>query len=213
MGTILMTNTNVIGKVKEPVRTLRLIQTVAPKAIIAGGYFRDVYNDVPYSDVDIYVEFLHDDFRTTNISDWKTLLKLKVDDYRSADDIHTLGTEDEPYDIPDDNNIMEVFGLVKNEIKYNIIVVENEPVDYVNAAFDFNICKNWCDGKRIRFPKEFMSDIENKTITVCDRKMSLGDFAHSMDVHLPKLKRKYPHHKLIVPEMHRDLHKKYKKNC
>ena len=208
-----MTNANVIGKVKDPIRTLRTIQTVAPNSIIAGGYYRDVYNDVPYSDVDIYVEFKYDEFKSTNTSAWRDLLKLKVDDFRSADEIHVLGDEDETYDVGNDSRIIEVFGLVKSEVRYNIIVVEGEPVDYVQNAFDFNICKNWCDGKRIRFPKEFMADVENKTITFCDRNMSLTEFSHSMNVHLPKLKQKYPNHKLIVPEKHRDVHNKYKKNC
>lgn len=207
-----MTNANAIGKVKDPIRTLRTIQTVAPSAIIAGGYYRDIYNDVRFSDVDIYVEYTPTkDFSPTNLSTWKNLLHLKCDDWRSSDDIDVMGDSDEAYDLAG-QDMVEVFVMVKTEIKYNIIVVDGHPVDYVNAAFDFNICKTWCDGRRIHFPKEFMADVENKTITFSERKMSLNEFRHSMDVHLPKLKHKYPNHKLIVPEMHRDTHKKYKRN-
>lgn len=209
-----MTNTNVIGKLKTPIRTLRTIQTVAPKAIIAGGYYRDIFNGVQFSDVDIYVEYSPSkEFNPTYESTWIKALDLKVDNFLSSDSIHEMGSDDEDYRLASDTHMISVFAMVKDDTKYNIIVVDKHPVDYVKAAFDFNICMNWCDGRRIHFPKQFMTDVENKTITFSERRMSLTEFAHSMDVHLPKLQHKYPHHKLIVPDIHRDLHKKYKRNC
>lgn len=207
-----MTNTNLIGKTKDPIRTLRTIQTIAPSAIIAGGYHRDIFTGVQFHDVDIFVEMdsalLNPNVETT----WISALRLKVDDLRSADSIRIMGSGEVDYRIASDNDIVTVFAMVKGETKYNIIVVDCDPIEHIENSFDFNICKTWCDGKRIHFSKEFMADIENKTITFCERKMSLNEFTHSMDSHLQKLKYKYPDHKVIIPEMLRKVHNQYIKN-
>ena len=153
-----MSNANKISQIKDPIRTLRKIQTVRPESIIAGGYHRDILNDIGYHDVDIYVPYLSDasPFDPTQASSWEKLLELNTNDFRSMDMIQQLGDSDETYDVGNAKNISTVFGLVKNEIHYNIIVTLNEPIEFVEEDFDFNICKTYCDGKKIRFTKEFM---------------------------------------------------------
>lgn len=201
-----MSSTNLIGKVKDPIRTLKLIHKVAPNAIIAGGYHRDIFNNVHYSDVDIYVEdSTPDNFDVFYADDWSDLLNLKSN-LKSMDRIQELG-EDAGYN--KDGDISIIYGVIKNEISYNIIVVSENPIDYIMGAFDFNICKTYCDGKKISFTAEFMSDVEHKTITFADRKMSFNEFSHSMSVHLPKIQDKYPHHKLIVPERLKEMYSQY----
>ena len=51
-----MSNTNELSKINEPIQVLRKIQTIAPNTIIAGGYFRDRFNEVPFNDIDIYIQ-------------------------------------------------------------------------------------------------------------------------------------------------------------
>jgi len=215
-----MSNANKIARIKDPVRTLRLIQKVKPSAIIAGGYYRDIFNDVQYGGVDIYVSSgstaTHGSVFDGNIFDpditshWEDLLELKVHDFRSMDMIQELGEGDEDYDIDGTQNIVKVFGMIKSEIQYNIIVVVDEPIKFIEEDFDFNICKTYCDGKKIRFTKEFMSDAESKTITFGQkRKTKMSQFCHAMDIHLPKLQRKYPQHKLVIPESHQEIYKQY----
>lgn len=202
-----MMNANKIGKINEPIRTLRKIQTVSSNAIIAGGYHRDMFTGVDYNDIDIYLEPTI--ASTTNVEYWKLFFKLKVDDFRSMDSIKELSETDEEYDIPNNNKIVTVFEMYKNELKYNLIVTNIDPIDYVEEYFDFGICKTYCDGKKISFTKNFMSDVENKTLTLTAKKLSVANFNHVMSVHYEKLKRKYPNHKLIVPERHVAAYKQF----
>jgi hypothetical protein len=210
-----MTNANKLGKVNEPIRVLRKIQARAPDAIIAGGYHRDLYNNVPFNDVDIYIRSdanlsSSEGHDLCNSSYWKSFFNLRLDDWRSADAISELGETDEEYDVANNSNIFTVFAMVKNQIKYNLIIINIDPIVYVDTVFDFGICKTYCDGKKVTFTKEFMSDIENKTITFTEEDVSVASLHHAMQVHLPKLKYKYPTHQLIVPERHQKVYQKYK---
>jgi hypothetical protein len=208
MGMKVMMNANKIGKINEPIRTLRKIQRICPNAIIAGGYHRDMYTGVDYNDIDIYIE-LGNNLSVGSKDFWKTYFELKVDDFRSMDGIRELSETDEEYDVPNNNNIITVYEMVKNELKYNLIIINNSPIDYVEEFFDFGICKTYCDGKKISFTKDFISDVENKTLTLTARKLSVANFNHVMSVHFEKLKHKYPNHKLIVPERHIEAYKQF----
>lgn len=212
-----MANANQISLIKEPIRTLRKIQTVRPGAIIAGGYHRDLLNDVHFSDVDILVPRLQANeatvFDTCRTSDWENLFKLQINNWRSMDMIQELDEDDAgDYGESASENIRTAFGLIKNEINYNLIIVENDPIDFVMDDFDFNICKTYCDGKKVTFTKEFMADIEQKHLTFAARDVNLEQFARAMQVHLPKLKAKYPDYKVVVDPSHEKIHNQFKKN-
>lgn len=203
-----MMNANQIGKINPAIRTLRKIQAVSPTAIIAGGYHRDMFTGVDYNDIDIYLE-LGNNLSIGSAEYWKNLFNLKIDDFRSMDSIKELSETDEEYDVPNNNNIVTVFEMIKSELKYNLIIVNIDPIDYVEEYFDFGICKTYCDGTKISFTKDFMSDVENKTFTLTARKLSVANFNHVMSVHYEKLKHKYPNHKLIVPERHVAAYKQF----
>ena len=211
-----MSNANQISQIKEPIRTLRKIQTVRPEAIIAGGYHRDLLNDVHYSDVDIIVpNIISTDnlFNPCTTSEWERLFNLQTNDFRSMDMIQELDEDgDGDYGESASKNIFTAFGMIKNEINYNIIIVDNDPIDFVMEDFDFNICKTYCDGKKITFTKEFMADIEHKHLTFAARDVNLEQFARAMQVHLPKLKTKYPTHKVVIDPSHDKINSQYKKN-
>lgn len=214
MGMKKMSNTSKLSKINEPVQILRKIQTAARDSIIAGGYFRDRFNEVPFNDIDIYIKepsaddtqfgdgrFLNDEF-------WKAFFKLRTGDWRSMDDINDT---DEEYDVKNNRNIITIFEMMKNKLKYNLIIIDIDPIEYVTKMFDFNICRAYCDGKKITYTKEFMSDIEHNTITFSDRKSSNSNFGHAMHIHLPKLQSKYPNHTLVIPEIHQEKYRNYKK--
>jgi hypothetical protein len=213
-----MSNANTIARIKDPIRTLRKIQTVLPDTIIAGGYHRDIFNNIPYSDVDIYVPtpdaasvVNNSSFCVHYTNDWEELLELKHD-FRSMDRIQELTGENRASGVDGTPTLEMVFGMIKNEINYNLIIVNTLPIDFVMQTFDFNICKTYCDGEKVTFTKEFMSDVEQKRLTLTDNKLNLKEFTSAMNVHLPKLKYKYPQHKVVIPDVHDAVKQQYKEN-
>jgi len=214
MGIKKMSNTSKLSKINEPVQVLRKIQRVSSNAIIAGGYFRDKFNEVPYSDIDVYIQQPDAFSAATNFTDmefWKEYFNLNVEDWKSQDDISDLSETDEEYDIVNNSNIIAVFEMTKNELAYNLIVVNTDPVEYVTEHFDFGICKTWCDGEKITFTKEFMSDVEHNTLTYTEEKVSPANFNHAMHIHLAKLQRKYPQHTLVIPDKHQQMYQTFKR--
>ena len=204
-----MAQTNALSKIKEPIRTLRKIRSdIGAQAIIAGGYFRDLYNGLEYNDVDIYIRGDYGDY---DADFWKDFFKLKTDDFRSMDSIKTLSETDEEYDVEHNAQIITVFGMVMNEIQYNLIIIDCDPIQYVHDRFDFGICKVYCDGTKIRFTEAFMADVNNKTLTFSANDFSTANFNHAMHIHLTKLKQKYPDHTVVIPERHQKRYREYKK--
>lgn len=204
-----MTNANALSKIKEPIRTLRKIRNdIGCSAIIAGGYYRDLYNGIAFNDVDIYIRGDEGDFDSDF---WKQFFNLQVNDFRSMDSIESLSETDEEYDVANNARIVTVFGMIMNEVKYNLIIVDCDPVQYVHRRFDFGICKVYCDGTKIRFTEAFMADVRNKTLTFSEHEFSKSNFSHAMHVHYTKLKEKYPDHTLVIPERHQKRYQQYKK--
>ena len=199
-----MSNTTQLSKINEPISILRKIREELPDTVIGGGYFRDLYLDIPFNDIDIYVnaepenssmasEIYRSDF-------WKNLLGLRVGSFLSMDYIRRMGSGDEDY--YQLNNVRTVFDIVKSEVKYNIILVDQDPVEYVLKTFDFGICKVYSDGNKIHFSEEFLKDVNYRTLTFTKEKVSLSSFKRSMEYHYVKLKKKFPHHKLVLPPVH-----------
>ena len=204
-----MTNVNTLSKIKEPIRTLRKFRNArTPSAIIAGGYHRDLYNEVDFHDVDIYLKGDMGDLSADFLTDF---FELKVNDFRSNDRVDALSETDEEYDIENSEHIVAVYAMVMNDIDYNFIVVDCDPIRYVKERFDFGICKVYCDGTKITYTEEFMVDVANKTLTFADQPFSKAGFSHAMHVHYAKLIKKYPNHRLVMPDRHQKKYNEYKK--
>ncbi len=206
-----------INTVKEPIRILRKIREVLPTAIIAGGYYRDIYHNIPFSDVDIFIDTHTFNTPTdypagTKYSDstfyreefWKEMfeLNLGVNNHRSIysnDYIEDISSGEEY----EDDEIELVWEISYNDIKYNIILIaEYNPIDFVKEKFDFGICKVYSDGNKISFSKEFLHDSKNKLISFTDYDVSYEFFCYAMKTHLEKIKEKYPTHTVFIPTKH-----------
>ena len=202
-----MTNVNTLSKIKEPIRILRKFRNHhAFSAIIAGGYHRDLYNEVDFRDIDIYLKGNMGDLSVPFLTDF---FELKVNDFRSMDRVKVLSETDEEYDVENSEHIVSVYEMVMNELHYNFIMVDCDPIKYVKERFDFGICKVYCDGTKITYTEEFMADAINKTLTFSTNRFSKAGFHHAMHVHLSKLKQKYPGHTLVIPEKHQKNYKEY----
>ena len=204
-----MTNANTLSKIKEPIRTLRKFRIdLFPSAIIAGGYHRDLYNEVDFHDVDIYLKGDMGDLSPDLLADF---FNLNLNDFRSNDRVDTLSETDAEYDIENSEHIVAVYAMVMNDIDYNFIMVDCDPIQYVKERFDFGICKVYCDGIKITYTEEFMADVANKTLTFADTPFSKAGFTHAMHIHFAKLRKKYPNHSLVMPNRHQKKYDEYKK--
>jgi len=194
---------NKLNKVNEPIRILRHInENYISGSIIAGGYYRDIYHNREFNDIDIFVhtnnsqsKYIKSDAYTTDF--WAEVFDLNLDSFWSGDHIEEMEADDE-YDNLNDMDM--VFELVKSEVKYNVVLVELDPIEYVNDVFDFGICKAYCDGQKVTFTKDFISDAENKTLTFTNKNVSTDSFCYSMNKHLRKLMAKFPNHQIYIPQ-------------
>lgn len=212
-----MSNVQRLNVVSEPVHFLRKIRKILPTAIIAGGFYRDIYHNIPYSDVDIFIDpnlFIKPKpYGAFNLQRtaanfyevyfWETMFNIQKnndDNSFDYDYVEDITTESDEYE---DNYIDGVFEIVHNEIKYNIILIPDiDPIKYIFDSFDFDLCKVYSDGTKISFSKEFMYDSKHKTISFTNRDVTFEFFCIAMTKHLKKLKRKYNTFRVHVPDKH-----------
>lgn len=199
-----------LNKNVDFIAALLRIQKTIPSAIIAGGLIRDLYHDKPIKDVDIYVPLdapdYNDEVSTCSRFFWNDIFKLKS----SNDYIENMdGEGDEDYDSEDIGMVWEI--SAQNRL-YNIIVVNEKPIDYVEKHFDIGLCKVYCDGKKIRLTSEFLHDSRFKKLTIVSKNIKQEEFARMMNYHVKKLKDKYPDHTLVIPPMYDKFYKLYIKN-
>lgn len=212
-------NLNSLTKMHDAIRTLTRIQNAGYKsAVLAGGAIRDMYNNIPVNDYDL---FLWDPYSSTEINsskldiDEEYISKLcgvpKPRPYEFASTGVTKYKPSAAGDYTINAHIATVWNVMMPEMDYQIIFVRHKPELYVQKYFDFGICKAYCDGNRIHLSEDFMTDISNQTITVCGEDMSKKMFTYSVTHHLPRIKRKYAGFKVIVSDhnvQHIDDHNK-----
>jgi len=201
------------------IQTLKLIQNAGhTTAIIAGGAIRDTYHDTLVSDIDIYIQhpscIMSDEVKAdcTPIQPfqhhewydyWSKITKLRSPQARSFNNDQVRWSYSQ-YEAPNDTNrnneILAVWDIFKGFNMYQIIFTSVNPIDYVNRRFDFGLCKAYCDGSRVHFTSDFMSDSMNKTITLVGEDLSDQQVQYALSDHLPKIHEKYPGYRLIVPD-------------
>lgn len=219
-----MSNITGLNTVSEPVRNLRKIREIFPQTIIAGGYYRDIYHNIPFSDVDIFIGteqftipladgsplYKYSDFYTVEF--WASIFNIddttNTHSFYCCDYIDDVTSNSEYYE---DENIDAVFELLHNQIKYNLILLPDiEPIKFITDQFDFGICKIYGDGTKVTLTNEFMHDSRYKTLTLTDNKLSFETFCRSMRKHLKKLRKKFPGYTVSIPNIHQSHLRKSK---
>lgn len=203
-------NSTKLRKLNDGIQLLKTIQEAAPDAILAGGAIRDVYHNKLVKDHDIFVscadtsDVYSDDF-------WKKYLNLNTSGMFATDSI-TNFEDSEDGSCGGMSHVDMVWEINKGNILYNIIVVDMNPIEYVNRHFDIGLCKAYCDGKRIRLTSDFMHDSQFKHLTIVAEDMPQEEFNHMMDRHVENVKEKYPGYKLVIPERFEQYYKEYNEN-
>ena len=186
---------------------LKLIQNAGfTSAIIAGGAFRDLYHNIEPKDIDIFVwdpefsdeqpEWQHttaftNDDDDTSIRCWRTILELDPEDsitliYGEYSSFCARNTA--------------VWDIWKSGINIQIIFTKTKPVDHMHRYFDIGLCKCYHDGHKVHYTDDFMTDANNKLLTIVAPYMTREEYATTMHVHVPALRKKYPHHVLVATE-------------
>lgn len=200
-----------LSKNTEAIYNLLCIRETLPTAIIAGGWLRDLYHDIPFNDVDIYVTEENqiksaDCYSIYEEMFWREQFKLKTDGFMAYDNISQPGA-DGCYD--GKSHIDAVWEIRKGFTRYNIIIVDIDPTDYINQYFDIGLCKAFCDGSRIRLTADFMHDSQHRQLTLVSKEIDEEEFKHVMTRHIPKLRNKYPGYTLIVPEIYQEWYQDF----
>lgn len=142
---------------KEWLDVLTEIQAIFPGAVIAGGALRDLYNERPIKDVDIFIptdphnlegkyEEIWDMFAGENIElDSSTVYGVKI-------------KEDA------DRDLYAIFKLVRPDYKYDLIVCM--PSACKIDTFDINICQLCHDGVQLHATEAYHEAVRTKTLKV-----------------------------------------------
>jgi len=192
-------------------------------AIIAGGAVRDAYLDRYPNDVDIFVwnawdssENVAEAFKTIRRDTLIRLFDLKVDEDEPIEDDDPFNTQffdallsnrphgdyveqiSDPSYTGKEGHILSVWQLWIDdfESKYQIIVVNKNPIEYVCRHFDIGLCMCYCDGVKMRYTDEFLTDATNKTLTICGE-LTESEYHYTLDHHIEKLKIYFPNYTVV----------------
>lgn len=188
-----------IYKHDEIVRTLHLIQKAGfDNAIIAGGAVRDLYFDEMPRDIDIFVQaevgcpnILHPEKGFNLIA---KMMRLRFGVGYASDSVARV------FDGSGKgmNGVTGILNVMKNYIPYQLVILNMDPVKFVEDRFDIGLCKAYCDGTKFRFTPDFMHDAQNKLMTICAKDMTQSEFDYTMNTHIPRIKHKFQGHKVVV---------------
>lgn len=166
-------------------QALLKLHSIAPDAILAGGYLRDRLEKVEVKDADFFctdlgfgleVDRLKELFPEARLENYSNWLEYTSPDVTA---VWHLGTAD---GVP-----LQLIELTPGRA----------PEERVKEH-DFGICQVWCDGAAIRYTTEFFKDFTTNafTLTQCE---SRREFERSMK-RFARLSQKYPNHELVIPE-------------
>lgn len=163
---------------------LEEIGKVLPEPCIAGGAIRDCENDRPIKDIDVFVK----------------LKRYSAMHGKIAGGLHKL------FDVPEsacmpknmsdyiNKEIMHMYDIKLPDIDYKIqlMVFSDEYKSDFMTSFDLGICQIQYDGAVVKRHKNYIKDMENKTITVTNCR-SRSALARTRN-HLYRVWAKYPEH-------------------
>lgn len=184
-------------------------------SLIAGGAVRDTYLKRPISDIDIFVQHPHWCNTTSYSGDLTNKDDLNVlFNHPKAISTSFNRTPTAPSFFSVSNCSDSMFGsehlyhiknVLKDGIKYQIILTSKPPVEYVMDYFFVDLARCYCDGEKLRYTKEFLTDAKNKTLTVAGN-FTQHEYEYGVVTYLNKMKKKFPNYRVVDT-----LKDKYKK--
>lgn len=197
-----------IHKYDDLIKPLAYLQKAGfESAIIAGGCFRDIYHGWYPRDIDIFVWDPTFSNETTPLKEFSNKRKENPGNvWRTGTDIDTVWIDlfrledfdriEQKFGEYDEQNgkITAVWDIWKSAINFQVIMTKVPPIEHMERNFNIGLCKVYCDGVKVRFTGDFMRDATNKTLTIVGENLSQQEYDHTVDIHIPRLRTKYPHH-------------------
>ena len=170
-----------LSKSSEAIQVLTLLhQAGFESAVIAGGYIRDLYYEKDYKHIDIFVwdpDHSTERVPTQNNTKINRLLNwigvLNLTDYDTIEEV--FGTYQATA-----GKITRVFDIKKHHLPFQIILTRKPPVEFIKHHFNFGLCKCYCDGTKITYLPDFITDATNKTLTVVAEDMTEEEFDYCL---------------------------------
>lgn len=163
---------------------LDILNLVDYRAIIAGGAARDWYNETLASDIDIFIciEWKCGESKKRFVERVSSLLELLL----NVDEINVVGNidEDDGLNYIKNPDIISVLEFIKDNVKFQIILMNNQNVDV--TKFAFNICQAWSNGERIATTEAFKIGFKKKII------IETGTLYANGKKYRQKIKSKFP---------------------
>ena len=163
---------------------LDVLKLLDYRAIIAGGAARDWYSDKLATDIDIfmYVEWSGRVGKKRYVERVSNLLKLLL----NVDNINVVGNidEDDGLNYIKNPDIVSVLEFVKNDVKFQIILMTKQNVDV--TKFAFNICQAWSNGEYVATTEAFKIGMKKKII------IETGTLYANGKKYREKIKSKFP---------------------
>lgn len=139
---------------------LKSIREVFPSAVIAGGALRDLFNERPIKDVDIFVPVIYDkegslDHLYEKVWDLFAGENITLD----QNSVYGIKTTEE-----DDRDLYAIFRLIRKDWSYDIILCDLGASKVEN--FDINLCQIAYDGKELITTRAYWNAVQDKTLRV-----------------------------------------------
>lgn len=141
---------------QEWLDVLSEVQAIFHGAVIAGGALRDLYNDKPIKDVDIFIPV---DGLSLE-SDYEDIWDMFAGEDITSDKSSVYGVKS----AEEGRDLYAIFRLVKPDCKYDLIVCTHNACKI--ETFDINICQLCHDGVQLHTTPAYHEAVQTKTLKV-----------------------------------------------
>lgn len=174
---------------------LNKLQTIDPKAVIAGGAPRDWYLNKTATDIDIFYHFhgalAHDKDLNANLRMLQSVFPdFNIKTLGVSGDLSNLKQVEEHANYLLNPNIRHVFEFTYRGQVFQLIdkISYNSPID----TFPYNMCQAWSNGVEIFYTPLFKVGVEKELL------IETGSIYCSMGKYQKKMQEKFPNYTYIA---------------
>jgi hypothetical protein len=194
----------------EPIRKLRHLRQYFPSAILAGGALREDYMDKfdEINDYDFFIKSPTDHASKTAEEIIEKVIHIVFPNPLDVEvllDSAYLTKEESESDERSPGALAEitsVWDVIDNDGEnYQLIFSKQNPIQHVENHFDIGLCKTYCDGKKIHYSDDFLTDVKNRTMTIVGKNMTKEQVEYAVFYHADRLEWKYDF-RIVLPQQY-----------
>lgn len=164
---------------EEEIYYFNKLKEQIPDCYVAGGAIRDYLHLKEYSDIDIFLPIKNELFKKYGYA-------YLVDEVcQEIFDLSTSGSISFPTEL--DYAVDSILDVEKNNIKYQLIFVSQNPLEHIRKYFDLNCCKVAFGGTEIYRTPEYKQFEKTRELEVKPSK----NYFHNLKDRVEKIQTKY----------------------